>query len=207
MRRNRGAGCVVGMLLVLVMVGVLAWLFRGDLIRLWAGGDPEATEVSPEAAASAEAKLDRLRTQREAVRLSAVELTSLARYRLGDRFPDLLQDPMVELGGDTLHVAARVPSERLPNVRELDRVRAFLPDTARIDLTGRLLPRDEGRAAIQVHHVAVAGVPIPARFYPDVLDRMGRRDEPGLPEDAIALTLPEGVGSARVEDGFLVLTP
>ncbi|CAN5824470.1 hypothetical protein BH23GEM3_BH23GEM3_09510 [soil metagenome] len=207
MRRNRGAGCVVGVLLVLVVVGVFAWLFRGDLMQRWAGGDPATTAVSLEAAASAEAKLERLRTQGEVVRLSAVELTSLARYRLGNGFPDLLQDPVVELGGDTLHVAARVPSERLPNLRELDRVRAFLPDTARIDLTGRFLPRDEGRTAIQLHHVAVAGVPIPARFYPDILERLGRRDEPGLPADAIALTLPEGVGSARVEDGFLVLTP
>ena len=207
MRRGRGAGCVGAVLLLFLVLGALGWLFRDDIMQRLGRGTQEIAEVSPEAAASAEAKIERLRTRGETVRLTEVELASLARYRLSDRFPNLLQDPVVELGQDTLHVGARVPTERLPSLRELDRVRAFLPDTTRIDLSGRFLPLEEGRGAIQVGQVAVAGIPIPARYYPDVLERLGRRDEPGLPEDAIAFSLPEGVGSARVEEGFLVLAP
>jgi hypothetical protein len=162
--------------------------------------------ASPEAAESAELKLDRLRADGDTARLTEVELTSLIRYRSG-RSPELLRDPTIELRGDTLRVGAHVPSERLPHLRELERVRAFLPDTTRLDLEGRLLPLGDGRAAVEVERVHFAGVPIPDRYYPDVLERFGRRDEPGLAPNAIAVPLPVGVGSAQVRDGLLILTP
>jgi hypothetical protein len=206
MSRGRLPGCLAVLVLVAVVGGVLAWAFYGDLV--WRDGSAfEAVSVSPEAAAQAEEKLNRLRSAGDTARLNEVELTSLLRYRAEASYPDLLNEPSVGMTGDTMRVAARVPSERLPPLPELERIRLFLPDTARIELQGRLLPADGRRAAIEVDRVSFAGIPIPPRFYPDVLGRLGRRDEDGLPQNAIAFPLPEGVGSARVEDGFLILTP
>jgi hypothetical protein len=48
-------------------------------------------------------------------------------------------------------------------------------------------------------------VPLPRRIVPGALDRIGRRDEPGLPRDAIAVTLPPGVAAAYVRRDSLFL--
>jgi hypothetical protein len=203
---GRRRGWLGGVLLLLLVVGVAAWMFRDTLLGRWAG-EAQYSEVSEEAALSAEAKLERLRTRGDTVRLSEVELASLLRFRVADRYPDLLQNPSAGMAGDTLRVGARFPTERLPELQELERVRPFFPDTTRIDVAGRLRERGPGRAALEIDEVAVAGIPIPQRYYPSVLERLGRRDEPGLPANAMAFGLPEGVGSARVENGYLVLTP
>jgi hypothetical protein len=203
---GRRTGWLVGGLLLLLVLGTGAWVFRDALLGGWTR-NVVYTEVSEEAAAAAEAKLERLRTHGDTIRLSDVELASLLRFRVAAQYPDLLQNPSAAMSGDTLRVGARFPTERLPDLQELERVRPFFPDTTRIDVAGRLRERGPGRAALEIDEVAVAGIPIPQRYYPSVLERLGRRDEPGLPANAMAFGLPQGVGSAWVEDGFLVLTP
>ncbi len=206
MARRRGGGLLAGMALVLLLAG--GWLlFRDDVARLLGGGRPEATLVSQEAATQAEEKLARLAQDGETVRLNDVEFTSLMRYRLRDRIPGDLDSPAVSFRGDTVRLMARVPSDRLPDVPELGAARAFLPDTADVDVVGRLAPLVNGRAAFEVQRITFAGIPVPDRFYPQALERMGRRDEPGLSASAYPFPLPDGVGAARVEGGELVLTP
>jgi hypothetical protein len=206
MRRSRGAGIIGVLLVVLVLVGLAAWAFRGELLRRF-GGAPEYTEVSPAAAANAEAKLDRLRTEGDTIRLSDIELASLLRYRLVEQFPGLLQNPTASMSGSTMRIGGGVPTERLPNLQEFERMRPFLPDTTRVDMEGRLQTIGPGRAMLEIEQVSVAGVPVPQRYYARVLSSIGRRDEPGLPANAVSLPLPEGIGSASVQNGYLVLTP
>ncbi len=206
MARRRGGGLLAGLVLVLLLAG--GWLFfRDDVARLLGGGRPEATAVSQEAATQAEEKLARLAQDGETVRLNDVEFTSLMRYRLRDRIPGDLESPAVSFRGDTVRLMARVPSDRLPDVPELGAARSFLPDTADVDVVGRLAPLQNGRAAFEVQRITFAGIPVPDRFYPQALERMGRRDEPGLSASAYPFALPNGVGAARVEGGELVLTP
>lgn len=205
-RRGGALARVLGIVLVVaLLVGGAAWLLRGPLSGLW--GAEEVTTISPEAAAQAEAKLERLREDGETVRLSEAEFTSLLRYRMRDRIPGDLEEPTILFSGDTLRFKGRVPSERLPDVPELRRVRSFLPDTADIDITGHLRTLEPGRAAIDVQRITFAQLPIPERFYPRALERMGRRDQPGLPATAFPFALPEGVGAAKVEGGYLILSP
>ena len=206
MARRRGGGLVAGLLVVLLLAGG-AWLFRDTITSLLGGGRPEATAVSQEAAAQAEEKLARLASDGETVRLNDVEFTSLMRYRLRDRIPGDLESPAVSFRGDTVQLMARVPSDRLPDVPELGAARAFLPDTADVDIVGKLAPLADGRAAFEVQRITFAGIPVPDRMYPQALERMGRRDEPGLSPSAYAFPLPAGVGAARVERGELVLAP
>lgn len=204
--RGRGGGCFAAAVVVLLLGVALAWVFRDSLLQL-VHRPIEYTEVSPEAASAAEAKLERLRDEGDTVRLSEVELASLLRYRVAEQYPDLLQNPSAAMSGDTLRIGGRIPTERLPELGELEPVRAFLPDTTRIDIAGRLLTHEPGRAAIEIEEVAIAGIPIPQRYYASVLDRLGRRDEPGLAENALAFPLPSGVSAAWVEQGLLVLVP
>lgn len=206
MARRRGGGLLAVLVLVAVLAGG-AWLFRDRLGGLLGRGEPVATIVSPEAAAQAEAKLARLTGEGDTVRLNDVEFTSLMRYRMRDRIPGDLESPAVAFSGDTVRLMARVPSDRLPQVPELGAARAFLPDTADVDVVGHVETLESGRAAFEVRRITFAGIPIPQRFYPQALERMGRREEPGLGPSAFPFPLPDGVGTARVEGGMLVLTP
>lgn len=194
----------VFVVVLLAAIAAGAWLLRDRIPGF--GDPPEITEVSPAAAEQAEAKLRALREDGEAVRLSEVELNSLVRYRLGPQIPGDIYDPSVRLSGDTIQVGGRIPADLLPAMPELDRVRAFLPDTAEIQIAGRL-DGGAGEAYFDVREVEFAGIPVPPRFYPQALRRLGRADRPGLPETAYPFRLPDGVGDARVEGGVLILEP
>lgn len=206
MGARRGSAVLTTVLLLVVVLGALGWWFRGDLWSRWQG-DPVPTEVSAEAAELAEEKLRRVREEGEPVALSPVELSSLLRYRAPVWALNAVGEPSVALAGDTLRVSGLVPTDRLPSHPELDPVRGFLPDSARFEIVGHVRPLGEGRVALQVEGMEFAGIPVPARYYPELLRRIGRQDEPGLDPAAVAVRLPEGVGSARVERGELILTP
>ena len=196
---------------LLALIGLAAllaggWYFFGDRIpRPWQRKEPVA--VSPEAARSAEEKLERLREGGETVRLSDVEFTSYVRYRYQDAFNGQVYDPAVDFEGERVTVTGRFPTDRLPDTRQTRALREFLPDTADVKVSGGLRTLGSGRAALRVDAASFARVPVPADVYPDVLKSAGRRDEPGLAPNEYAIPLPPGVGSARVERGELVLSP
>jgi hypothetical protein len=192
---------LVGLVLI-VLVAVGAWIYG---TRFGAAAEP--AEVSPEAAASAEAKLERMREKHEEVRLSGVELTSLFRYRYPQALPGVVGTPSVAFSGDTVRLTGQLAADQLPDVKELNAVRDLLPDTTPVVVTGQLAPLADRRASFQVAGVQVAGIPIPSRIYGSVLERLGRHDEPGLAANAIAFPLPLDVASVRVDEGHLVLTP
>jgi hypothetical protein len=192
------------LLVVLLLAGGAAWWFRDSIPFL---DRDERVEVSPEAAAEAEAKLARMRSDGQPVRLSSVELSSLLRYRGAEWSPAALRDPEVLMSGDTLTVSAIIPTDNLPSHPDLDRVRSLLPDSARVEVAGSVRSLGSGRAALAVREVEFAGIPIPERYYPPMLERIGRREEADLGAAEMALPLPPGVSEARVEDGFLLLIP
>lgn len=190
---------------LLLLVGALLW-FRGDIAQWWAERQ-EPVEVSPEAAELAERKLRRLQEEGDTIRLSGVELSSLMQFRAPPWATERVHRPTVELVDDTVRFAGTVATDQLPSHPDLDRVRIMLPDSPRVQVVGRLQPLGEGRAALDIARVEFAGIPIPARYYPSVLQRLGRADEPGLAATAFALPLPRGVRAARVEQGYLILSP
>ncbi len=152
-------------------------------------------------------KLELLRNERQSVQLSDVELVSLLRYRYEGWIPSVLHDPDIRFLGDTLRLVSRVATAELPTVPEMERVRAFLPDTSDVEVVGRLVALAPGRAALQVGEVSVAGVPLPTRLYEPVLRRFRRRDDAAVAPNTVPFALPEGIGAARVEGGFLLLSP
>ena len=198
-------------LLALIGLSALAfgvWTFRDRIPWRWNKHDAAAqAEVSEAAAASAEQKLERMRTSGDTVHLTGTEFTSYLRFRFHDQLASQLDQPTVGFAGDTLMLQGRFPTERLPDTRELRAVRDFLPDTADVRLRGNLRTLSPGRAALRIGSVSFAKVPVPHDVYPDALKRLGRADEPGLGADEYPFRLPPGVSSARVEGGELVLAP
>ena len=197
---------------LLALIGVVAigagiWMYRDKIPWAWKKQDAAVTVVSPEAAESAERKLERMRASGDTVHLTAAEFTSFLRYRFQDQLVSQLDAPTVTFNGDTLHLQGRVPTDRLPDTRELLAVREFLPDTPEVKLRGELRTLSPGRAAIRIDQAIFAKIPVPREVYADALKRLGRPDEPGLASNEYPFRLPPGVSSARVEGGELVLTP
>jgi hypothetical protein len=189
---------------VIVLVGllVLGYVFRDRLL----GGGREPTEASPEVAAAAQAKLEQLRAGGDSVRLSSVEITSLLRYRAPAAALEMVHDPTVEISNDTIRLTGRVPTDRLPSNADLEKIRLLLPDTAKLVVRGTLQNRGSGEEALRLQSVEFAGVPIPPRYYPIILERLGRQDEPGLDPSAVGFPLPPHVAGAHLSGGYLVLT-
>ncbi|MDB4947990.1 MAG: hypothetical protein JWM27_639 [Gemmatimonadetes bacterium] len=204
---RRSGGCL-SLLVVLVALGAAGWYFRDRIPFPWKSRHEDPVEVSEAAAKSAEDKISRLRTEHDTVHLNAVELTSLLRYRVQDQLADgALQQPEVRLNGDTLRLTARLPVDRLPDVPELRRVRGFLPDTADVDVRGRVRTVTRGRAALEVTRATFAKFPIPREWQGQLLTRLGRKDQPGLGAQEFPIKLPPGVAAASVQNGELVLSP
>lgn len=204
MRRSK-AGRVGALFALIVLLGA-GWWFRDEFAARFGLG-PEPVEVSEEAAARAETKIASLEPGGEPIRLSSVEASSLLRFRAPGWVRDRFHDPAVEFAGDTLRVSGTVATSDLPSHPELEQVRFILPDSSRVVLRGRVAPLGQGRAALQVDAVEFAGIPIPSRYYPAVLERFGRREEPGLASSALAVPLPGAVREARVQGGHLLLSP
>jgi hypothetical protein len=197
---------VILLVLLLIVVGGV-YFFRGTIREAWRNfrGIEEAV-ASPELAEIAGSKLDALRDgSKTYVALSAAELQSLLLYRYQGVVPAFIESPQIELDGDQLRLRGRVPVDKLPDVQGLSEAAAFLPDTADLLVEGRILPLSGGRAAFAVDGVTAAKLPLPSALVPRALARLGRRDEPGLPRDAIALPLPAGIASAYIRRDSLVL--
>jgi hypothetical protein len=203
---------VFGKLILLVLLAVLAggaWMFRGFIPGPWQQ-ERVVTEVSEEAATSAERKLERLREDGDTVRLSGAEFTSYIRFRMAERFSTGdLELPNIAFVGETVKVNGRLPKDRIPprDLRRLGPGADFIPDTADVGVDGRMRMLAPGRAALKVETATFQKFPIPREQYLPILDRVGGMDEPGLERDEVAFQLPPGVGAARVEAGMLVLAP
>ncbi|HET7233498.1 MAG TPA: hypothetical protein VFJ16_26035 [Longimicrobium sp.] len=197
-------------LLALIGLGTLLFVgykFRDRIPGPWQDKAAAEMVVSQEAAQSAEEKLARMRGSRDTVHLSDVEFTSYLRYRFKDQLTDQLDAPTVQFTGDTLTLNGRLPTDRLPDTRDVRAIRDFLPDTADVKVRGQLRTLGPGRGAIRIENVSVAKVPVPREVYMTALRRAGAGTEPGLGRDEYPFRLPPGVGSARVEGGELILAP
>ena len=200
------SGKLLGAIAVLViLVGSIVVGVTSGLIPF--GSATDAIEVSPAAAAAAEVKLTALRTDRTEARLTGHELTSLFRYRPEIWSMGAVLQPQVHMVGDTISVAGKVSTVDLPSDAEIDAIRMLLPDTADVAVSGKVHAGEPGNIVLEIFSMEVAGMPVPRRYYPTILARLGNGDAPPENSATVTIPLPSAVSSARVESGQLVLTP
>jgi hypothetical protein len=198
---------IIALILLFLGAAVVVAFGRSYFTRSAAAGATPPVAVSQDVATSAEQKLEMLQREGVEVRLNEAELTSLFHFRSEVVGAGLAEGMEVRLRDSTVQLAGRVPADRLPNVPELETLWMILPDTVPILVAGSVQSTDGGLVALQISALEVLGMPIPSRLHPRILDRLGRRDHPGLPASALALPLPAGISRVRVENGELVLTP
>jgi len=160
----------------------------------------------------AEAVLDRFERFRRGefgnqLSLSAADVASIVRYSAPGILPNGISSPVVEFRDGVVELTARVTVEAFPGLPTLDGILGLLPDTVSISIEGALAPFDENRISLIVHGVYSPFIPIPLPngMTPKILTALGRTHRAGLPEDALAFPLPDGVGSAHVLRDRLIL--
>jgi hypothetical protein len=205
----RCLGRLVLVLLVLVLLAGL-WLYREPLRERFQTATG-LEEVEPEAASAeladaAETKIARLRSGDEtSVALSAAELESLLRFRHRALLPAFVDSPTVRLDDGRLRLRARIPTEQIPVLDGLGRAAELLPDTASVEVNGRLFPLDSARATFAIDGIQIADIPLPARLIPRMLEQLGRSEDDRLPADALPVPLPPGAQAIYVRGDSLVL--
>ncbi|MBB4634388.1 hypothetical protein [Longimicrobium terrae] len=199
----RGAGGKVLLLVLLALVAAGLWTFRGLIPGPWQRSRV-VTEVSEAGAVSADEKLKRLREDGDTVRLSGIEFTSYVRYRMAQRFAQDLETPIISFEGEKIRVDGRVPKDKLP-LEKFGAAAQFVPDTADVMVDGTMRMVAEGRAALRVQDARFAKVAVPRDRYLPLLKNLRLPTDTQLAEDEVGVQLPPGVGSARVENGELVL--
>ncbi|MYA33057.1 MAG: hypothetical protein F4037_09765 [Gemmatimonadales bacterium] len=196
------------LLLILLMVG---WIFRGD-IEAWlanAGADEivvaESTaEFGPEAAAQVDTALQELAAGGGAAetRFTETDVQSYVRYELVPRLPAGVGEPAVELRDSTVAFTIMLDFTRLPIDADVaGSLARTLGDSARV--AGEVLPQVGERGEGRLHVVSLqAGVlPVPPMMIGMAVQQLGLRAD----GRTVLFDIPETVVEVRVENEEVIL--
>lgn len=216
MAQGCSKGCASLIVVSLLATGVAYAGFRyGDgvfpTLERWVGREEQAEAGPQPSPALAEATLDRVEAFRaggsgeDRLLLGGAELSSVVRYSFPGILPEGVREPTVGFQGDRMLLSARVAVASFPDVPALGEAIGLLPDTVDVVLRGALRPFGPQLSALYVDRVEASRIPLPGRLVPGILTALGRSDRSGLPRDALAIELPQGITSAFVEADHLVL--
>lgn len=171
---------------------------------------PAVADVHLPSAELADSTLDRFEAFRAGdgegrLALGGTALTSVIRYALPGIIPPGVVNPTVELVDGRVHLTARVAVDAFPKLPRLDEIVGLLPDTVVIALEGTLVALDQSFLSLMVDRVEAGRIPLPRRMVSEVLTGFGRTGPTSLPKDALAVPVPDGVGSVYVQGDSLVL--
>jgi hypothetical protein len=138
--------------------------------------------------------------------LGGREITSVLRYSVPGLVPDGVRDPEVQFQEGRAHIRGKVTLASFPELPDLGAILDLLPDTVSVEIEASLLPFGSHMAALMVHRIEANRIPLPRRAIPEVLRALGRRDQPGLPPEALLVPLPAGLLSVYIHSDSLVLS-
>jgi hypothetical protein len=173
-------------LILLVLLGWLAWSYRDEIRRRvheWTADDAPATAqgtaVRGQAAPAAARINDLLGSRADSVVLSASDIASLLDSLATLVAPGAVDSVEVTLDQDDLTVRARVDTRAVP---------------VSLGAVGRVQFRQAGRAEWQVERVRIRGIPVPG----EVVDRLIRRFTGSADGNVIGVAVPRTVTGLRV---------
>ncbi|MDH5758604.1 MAG: hypothetical protein OEZ65_03380 [Gemmatimonadota bacterium] len=210
--RRRGGWIVLAGLAV--VGGGILWFGRGVV---WPGGHgdlggeasggPAGPIPSQELSDSTMAEVRRFLAGGvgDTLGLGSAEVTSVIRYGVPGLVPSGMVGPAVRFRDGRVTATGRVGVGSFPRLPDLGAVLGMLPDTLPVVVRGELVQPAPDLVAVLVDGIEAMRIPLPQGLIPDVLDGLGRRDRDGLPQNAIEVPIPRGVGAAYVGEDTLFL--
>jgi len=193
-------------LLLLVLLGYVAWSYRHEIRRKvheWtAEGGPASSRgmaVRGGAAPAGRRIDDLLGSRADSVVLSAAEVASLLDSLASVVAPGAVDSVEVTLDQDDLSLRARVDTRAVPV--SLGAIGNVVRDHEFVDAGGRIVFRQAGRAEWQLERVRVRGVPLPG----EVVQRLVRRFTGTADGNVIGFNLPRTVSGLRVSPSGVTL--
>ncbi len=212
-------------LVLLVVIGVVAWVTRDRWLPLVRGAQAERpstaardsaraaadtgwTTVTFSAAERGRTALTRLRRPDGPayVRIAPAAFAGLVLDTLGARLPASADSLAVRVEGRELQVRMSVRLGDLGGQRVLGPLAGMLGDRERLLLGGTVEGGAPGVAVLRLARVTVGDFAVPGPVVPRLVEALRRGDAGARPEPGtLALTLPDGVGDVRVAEGMVTL--
>jgi len=218
-------GCFrrLGCLLVLLVLGVLAWFNRDRLeaiYRRYAGGPPSVDSASvilaaggwealtPEKATRGQRLVEALSTRGGPAyaNLTAGEAASYIFLEAAKQLPPSSQDIHASIKGDRLNVRASVALQELDVSKALGPLAGLLGERDTIQLGGSIRVLRPGVGEFQVKDVKVGALSVPSAIIPRLMTNMRRGTMPeGISPNGLPMTLPPYIGDIRIADGRITV--
>lgn len=217
-------GCIgrLGCLVLVLLIGALAWLNRASWLPYVRAGDdqrpdsPAATAsrdglwqpLSVEGGVRARRALESLRQANgpSAVTVSVPDLAAYVYEELARQFPKSADSVEAMAIRDQLHVRARVRLQELWR-DALGPLAAMLGEHERLHIGGNLRVVRPGLGELVVQEMRVGELRLPAALVPRIIRQTSRSNRPPeLSDSGIPLKLPDYIGRIDVSGGNIVIS-
>lgn len=211
----RSIGCVV----LLVVLGAAAWLFRGEwepVVRRVARGslsspDQSAAHWEPitaQGSSRANEAIDRLGAKSGPVfaNVAPGDLASYVFDALTKQLPPSASNVEAAAIGEQLAIRADVRLADFGGPASFGPVAGMLSDREPVQFTGTLAITQPGAAVFQVGSVRIKDFAVPQAMIPGILQRMGHIPRPaGTSPNGLPFAVPRFIADVRVHDGKITL--
>lgn len=214
-------GCLrsIGCLVLLVVLGAAAWLFRGEwepAVRRIATGAPSLADqsaahwepVTAQGSSRAHDAIDRLGAKSGPV-FANVAPGDLAGYvfdALAKQLPPSASNVEAAAIGEQLAIRADVRLADFGGPASFGPVAGMLSDREPIQFTGTLAITQPGLAEFRVTSVRIKDLAVPSAMIPSILQRMGHVTRPaGTSPNGLPFAVPRYIADVRVHDGKITL--
>jgi hypothetical protein len=211
-------GCLarLGCLVVLVVLGVCAWLTRDKWMTKVSGGAPAAAvstapvwePLSPEAGARGKRVIESLQSTGGPVfaNLRAGEIASYVFETVGRTLPATADSVEAAVIGDALYVRAIVPVKDLAGSGVLGPLGSLLNDREKISIGGTFHVIKPGLSEFQVREVKLRDFKLPSGAIPRLLQQLSKGKRPeGISPDALPVTTPKSLADVRIANHQVTL--
>jgi hypothetical protein len=210
-------GCIarLGCLVLLVILGVVAWFTRDrwmpSQLRSHVAAAPHGPVWEPLSDAGAnrtKSALNKLsQPHGQAFQtLSGADVASYVFRQLAHSLPASADSIQATVDNDHLSFQANVKLSDFGGTQALGPLASMFGDRERVEFTGTLRVVSPGLAEFQILGVKVRELTLPRGMIPGLISRFDRAARPaGLDADALPLAIPASVGDIRVANGKITL--
>jgi len=201
-------GCFWRLLVLAALAALIgvAWL---QAPAAWERLGPEGDAGAEPSTEDLSRLVDRYEQARSAgageMEVSEAELLSLLRLAAGDQLPAGVVPRSVELQGGEASVGIGIDLASGVGSGWPGWVVRGLPPSLPLVVHGTALPSRDGEAVFLIRRISLAGLPVPRSIFGYLAPDGGVDGSPGLPAEAILVSLPPGIAAVYIEEGRLRL--